>query len=136
MQANAHVSFSGQCEEAFKYYEKHLGGKIERMMTHEGTPMEGQTPPDWRKKIIHARIRLGDTVLMGVDAPPARYQKPQGFSVTLEVETPAEAERMFGALSDNGTVQMAMQQTFFAAKFGMTFDRFGTPWIVICEKAA
>jgi PhnB protein len=136
MQASAHVSFSGQCEEAFQYYEKHLGGKIERMMTHEGTPMADQTPPEWHKKIIHARIRLGDTVLMGADAPPARYQKPQGFSVTLEVETPAEAERIFGALSDNGTVQMAIQQTFFAVKFGMAFDRFGIPWIVICEKVA
>jgi PhnB protein len=111
-------------------------GKIEAMLTHEGTPAEQHVPADWRKKILHARLTVGDQVLMGSDAPPDRYEKPQGFSVSLNVNAPAEAERIFHALAENGKVQMPLEQTFWAVRFGMCVDRFGIPWMVNCEQAS
>ena len=136
MQLNPYLLFNGQCETAFKFYEKCLGGKIEAMILHEGTPAADQVPAEWRKKILHARLVVGDQVLMGSDAPPDRFQKPQGFSVSLGVKDPAEAERIFLALAENGKVRMPIQKTFWAARFGMLVDRFGIPWMVNCEKAA
>ncbi len=136
MQLTAHVNFNGQCEEAFAFYQKHLGGKIEAMMPHEGTPAGEHVPPEWRKKIMHAELKLGGQVLMGAGAPPNRYQKPQGFAVTLQATDPAEAERVFGALAENGQVQMPIQETFWASRFGMLVDRFGIPWMVNCPKAS
>lgn len=136
MQLNPYLLFNGQCEAAFKFYEQCLGGKIEAMMTHAGTPAEDHVPSEWRNKILHACLTVGDQALMGSDAPPDRYEKPQGFSVSLNVNAPAEAERIFHALAENGTVQMPLQQTFWAARFGMLVDRFGTPWMINCERAA
>jgi len=136
MQANPYLSFNGQCEEAFKFYETALGGKIEMMMSHVGTPAEQQVPPEWREKIMHARLRVGDSLLMASDAPPGRYQKPSGFSINLQANGPAEAERSFAALAEKGTVQMPLAATFFADRFGVLVDQFGIPWMVYCEKAA
>ncbi|MGZ5118529.1 MAG: VOC family protein [Burkholderiales bacterium] len=136
MQINPYLLFNGQCEAAFKLYERVLGGKIDAMMTHAGTPAEAHVPPEWRNKIIHARLVVGDEVLMGSDAPPDRFQKPQGFSVSIQINKPADAERIFKALAENGTVQMPFEQTFWAFRFGMCVDRFGIPWMVNCEKAA
>ena len=136
MQLNPYLTFNGQCEAAFKFYENCLGGKIEAMLTHEGTPAEQGVPPEWRKKILHARLTVGDQELMASDAPPERYEKPQGFSVSLNVNTPAEAERIFHALAENGKVQMPLEQTFWAIRFGMLVDRFGIPWMINCEQAA
>ena len=133
---NPYLLFNGNCENAMKFYEKSLGGKVEAMLTHEGTPMEKMVPTEWRKKIIHARLKLGDKVLMASDCPPDSYVKPQGFSVNLDFKSPAEAERVFNALAENGSVQMLLQQTFWAARFGMVTDRFGTPWMINCESAA
>jgi PhnB protein len=132
---NPYLLFNGDCESAMKFYEKSLGGKIEAMLTHEGTPMEKMVPADWRKKIIHARLKLGDTVLMASDCPSDRYVKPQGFSVNLDFKNPTDAERVFKVLAENGSVQMPLQQTFWAARFGMLTDRFGTPWMINCESA-
>ena len=136
MQLNPYLLFNGQCEAAFRYYEKVLGGKIVAMMPHEGTPAAAQVPPEWLKKIIHARLVVGDKVLMGSDAPPDRYQETKGFSVSIGVDTPAEAERIFHALSESGKVHMPMDKTFFAERFGMLADQFGIPWMIICEKVA
>jgi PhnB protein len=136
IQVNPYLFFDGQCEEAFKFYEKLLGGKIEAMMTHEGTPAADHVPAEWRGKIIHARLELGDQVLMGSDAPPEHQRKPQGFSVNISVNDPAEAERIFRALEENGKVTMPFGQTFWAVRFGMLVDRYGIPWMVNCEKAA
>ena len=135
MQLNPYLGFNGQCEAAFKFYERSLRGKIEAMLSHEGTPMENQVPAEWRKKILHARLVVGDAVLMGGDMPPERYEAPKGFSVTIGVTEPAEAERIFKELSENGTVTMPLQQTFWAVRFGMLVDRFGIPWMVNCEGA-
>jgi PhnB protein len=136
MQLNPYLTFNGQCEAAFKFYERCLGGKIEFMLTHGDSPMAQQTPAGWRNKIMHARLVVGDKVLMGSDAPPERYEGPKGFSVSLGIETPAEAERIFNALAENGTVQMPLQETFWALRFGTLVDRFGIPWMVNCERPA
>lgn len=126
---NPYLSFNGQCEAAFKFYERCLGGKIECMMPYESRPADEYAVPDgWGKKILHATLRVGDQVLQGADAPPDRYQKPQGFSITLGLNDKAEAERIFKALAEKGTVEMALQETFWAVRFGVLVDRFGIPW--------
>ncbi len=136
MQLNPYLTFNGQCEAAFKFYEQCLGGKIVAMLPHAGTPAEEHVPAEWRNKIMHARLIVGDDVLMGSDAPPDRYEGSKGFSVTLGVDDPAEAERVFNALAEKGTVQMPIQETFWAVRFGMLVDRFGIPWMINCEKTA
>jgi len=138
MQANVYLMFKGNCEEAFKYYAQITGAKIETMMSHRGTPAEKHTPNEWRDKILHASMKIGNTSIMASDAPPGRQHKEVGgFCVSLGVDTPAEAERIFAALCDGGqTPGMAMGPTFFAERFGMVTDRFGTPWMVVCEKKA
>jgi PhnB protein len=135
VQINPYLFFKGQCEEAFTFYAKVLGGKIVAMMPHEGTPAEGNVPAEWRKKIIHARLQVGDMLLMASDAPPTHSEWMQGFTVNVGVDDPKEAERIFHALSEGGTVRMPIQETFWAVRFGMLVDRFGTPWMVNCEKA-
>jgi PhnB protein len=135
MQLNPYLTFDGQCDAAFKFYEKCLGGKIVAMLPHAGTPAEQHVPAEWRHKIMHARLAIGDEVLMGSDAPPDHFAKPQGFSVALQIKDPASAERIFHALAEKGTVRMPMQQTFWAIRFGMCVDRFGIPWMVNCEQA-
>jgi PhnB protein len=136
MQLNPHLSFNGHCEEAFKFYQKCLGGNIQMMMTHADSPIADQAPSDWRAKILHATLIIGETALMGADVPPDQYQKPGGFSITIQMNDPAEAERIFRALSENGTVTMSLQQTFWAARFGMVVDRFGIPWMVNCGQGS
>jgi PhnB protein len=135
MQLNPYLTFNGQCEAAFKFYERCLGAKIISMMTHVGTPAEQQVPAEWRNKIMHARLTVNDEVLMGSDAPPDRYQQPKGISVALQIKNAADAERTFHALAENGTIQMPIQETFWATRFGMLVDQFGIPWMINCEKA-
>jgi PhnB protein len=133
---NPYLSFNGHCEQAFKFYEKCLKGKIQALIPHEGTPMEQHVPEEWKKKVMHAKLAFGDQILMGSDTPPEHYQKPQGFSVTINLKDPAEAERVFAALSENGKVHMPIGETFWATRFGMLVDQFGIPWMINCEKAA
>ena len=136
MKLNPYLSFNGQCEEAFKLYEKCLGGKITFMMTWGDSPMAGQMPPGWGKKIMHATLTLDGTTLQGSDVPSEQYQKPHGITVALGLSDAAEAERIFKALSENGTVGMPLQETFWALRFGEVVDQFGTPWLINCEKQA
>jgi PhnB protein len=135
MKLNPYLMFDGRCEEAFTTYQKILGGEIVAMIPHEGTTAGEHVPPGWRKKIIHARLVANGMVLMGSDAPPDHQEPMKGFSVALNVKEPAEAERIFNALADQGTVRAPLSETFFAVKFGMLVDRFGTPWMINCEKA-
>jgi PhnB protein len=134
MRINPYLTFNGNCEAAFKFYERCLGGKIGFMMRNSESPMAAQTPPERRNQIMHARLMVGDQVLMGSDAPPDHYQPAKGFTVSLSVDEPAEADRIFGALSEQGTVTMPIQETFWARRFGMLTDRFGIPWMINCEK--
>src|SRR5215467_5208681 len=103
MELNPYLVFNGRCETAFKFYQKVLGGEIVAMIPHEGTPAADHVPAEWRNKIMHARLAVGGRVLMGSDAPPDHYEAMKGFSVTLGVSDPAEADRIFQALADKGT---------------------------------
>lgn len=135
MQTCLYLYFNGQCEAALRFYERCLGGKIEVLMLHEGTPAAEHVPPEWGRKVLHARLNVGGQTLMASDAPPNCYEQPQGFSVSLQVKDPVDAERLFRDLSENGQVRMPIQETFWAVRFGMLVDRFGIPWMINCEKA-
>jgi len=135
MQLNPYLVFNGQCEAAFKFYEECLGGRIQTMMTWGDSPMAAQVPSEWRDKIIHATLIVGESALGGSDAPPDRYEKPRGLSVTIQLKDAAEAESIFNELAENGMVQMPLQKTFWSPGFGMCVDRFGIPWMVNCEAA-
>jgi PhnB protein len=136
MQIIPHLNFNGQCREAFETYEKVLGGKINFMMTWAEMPGADQFPPEMHKLIMHATIAVGDQLIMGADSPPDRYEKPQGLWVSVNLKDAAEAERIFNALADNGSIMMPFQQTFWSPGFGMCTDRFGTPWMVNTEAPA
>ena len=136
MQLHPYLSFNGNCEAAFKFYEQCLGGKIVMLLTHGEAPSAEHVPAAWHSKIMHARLELGDRVLMGSDSPPEYFEETKGFSMQLGIDDPAEAERIFHALAENGKVTMPLEQTFWAFRFGMLVDQFGIPWMVNCEKAA
>ena len=134
MHLEPHLSFNGQCEVAFKFYEKCLGGKISLMLTYGDSPLAGQTPPHRRNQILHGVLLLGEQRLTGSDAPPEHYQKPQGFTLTLNLDDVARAERIFTELAEKGTVEMPLQETFWALRFGVVVDQFGMPWEINCGK--
>lgn len=135
MKLNPYLVFNGNCEAAFRFYEQALGGKIAMLVRHEGTPAESQVPAEWAQKVLHVRLEQGANILMGSDAPPGRFNQPQGFSVSLLFKDKAEAERVYHALSENGTIHMPFAETFWSPGFGMFIDQFGTPWMVNCEPA-
>lgn len=134
MRLNAYIHIDGKCEEAFRFYERCLGGRIELMIRYGESPMAEQTPASHRDKIMHVRLVQGANVLMGSDCPAGWQEPMKGFTLALGVDDPAEAERLFAALGEGGTVRTAMQETFWAQRFGMLTDRYGTPWMVFCEK--
>ena len=136
MQIIPYLNFGGQCEEAFHFYAKCLGGQIEAIMRFGDSPMASQVPPDWGSKVIHARLNVSGAILLGSDAPPPRYQPPQGMSVSISIKDLAQSEKAFEGLAEGGSVQMPFQKTFWSAGFGMLVDRFGIPWMVNCEQAA
>ena len=130
MKLNVYLSFDGRCREAFEFYEKALGGKISFIQTIGESPMAASMPADAHGRVMHVTLQIGDQVLQGADAPPGQFTKPAGFSVAAHFDEPAEGERAFSMLAQNGTVQMPFQPTFWAKGFGMLIDQFGTPWIV------
>src|SRR5215831_10877004 len=119
MQLVSYLNFNGNCRESFTFYEKVLGGKIAGFFTHADTPMGEQAAPEWRDSVMHVRLEIGDAVLMGSDAGPMPYDKPQGFAVSLHVKDIPEAERIYPALSEGGNVAMPLQETFWASRFAM-----------------
>ena len=135
MKINSYLMFNGNCEAAFKFYEQCLGGKITMMMTHREAPSAEHVSSEWHDKIMHACLEVGDRLLMGSDSPSGYFETPQGFYVQISIDDPAEAERIFQALAENGTIRMPFEQTFWAFRFGMLVDQFGTPWMINCEKA-
>jgi PhnB protein len=132
MKLNTYVNFPGKCAEAFHFYEEHLGGKIGMMMTHGQSPDQSQVNPEWKDAVLHARISIGDTELMGADIPNA--QPVRSAYLSLAVQSDSEAERIFSALSEGGEVFMPMQETFFATRFAQLRDRFGINWMIIHER--
>jgi PhnB protein len=132
MKMYTYVNFSGTCAEALRFYEKHLGGKIGMMMTHAQAPDQSKVNPDWKDAVLHARLSVGGTELMGADIPNA--QPMRSAYLSLMVESDAEAERIFSTLSDGGQVLMPIQETFFASRFGQVRDRFGLNWMIRHER--
>jgi|SRR5579872_6325 len=132
MRISPYLSFNGQCEEAFRLYESCLRGTISFMMTYGDSPIAEQTPPEFHKWVMHVTLEAGGQVLQGADALPQHYQKPRGISVSIDINGTAEAERIFAVLAEGGAVQMPLQQTFWALRFGMVIDRFGIPWLINC----
>lgn len=134
MRLNPYLNYGGNCEQAFRFYEKHLGGKITAMMTHDQMPGPGNIPSSWGKAIMFARMTLGDTELMGNDVPPDRFQPIRSAYLTLSVDSIEEAERIHALLADGGQIFMPIQETFFAFRFSMLRDKFGTSWMIIHER--
>ena len=132
MKLNTYVNFSGKCAEAFRFYEQHLGATITMLMTHGQAPDQSSVKPEWKDAVLHARLSVGGTELMGADIPNA--QPMRSAYLSLNVESDTEAERIFSALSDGGEVFMPMQETFFATRFGQLRDRFGLNWMIIHER--
>lgn len=134
MKLNPYLNFPGTCEEAMTTYAKLLGGEVVAMLAYGDMPGDNPVPDDMRKKIAHARIEIGDEVLMASDVGPERFKPMQGTSVTLNIPEPPEAERVFKALAEGGTTIMPLEETFWAIKFGVLVDRFGTHWMINCVK--
>jgi len=135
MKLNTEISlmFNGQCEAAFRLYERCLNGNIVFMLTWGNSPASADTPPGWEAKIYHATLRIGDTVIMGGDVPASRYEQPRGFSLVLGMDDPDAAEHIFNALSEEGSIEMPLQETFWASRFGSVVDQFGIRWAINYE---
>ena len=128
-----YVNYRGTCEQAFHYYEQHLGGKITGLVRHGDQP-NPQLPPDWKDKVLHGRIEIAGAVLMGADIPNAEPMRSAYLSLT--VDTQDEAERIYALLTDGGEIFMKMEQTPVANRFAMRRDRFGTSWMLLHEPDA
>jgi PhnB protein len=133
MQVSPYLSFKGECEAAFKFYEQCLGAQPGAIFRYAGSPMADQAPAGWSDKVMHGSITIGDLVLMGADIAPDQYEEPKGFSLSLQIKSVAEAERVFNELSKDGSVVLPLEKTFWAVRFGMLVDRFGVPWMINCE---
>jgi PhnB protein len=137
MKLHPHLSlaFDGGCEAAFTKYAQCMNGTITFMLTWANSPKAAEVPPAWGGKIYHASLAVGDTVITGGDVAPGTYETPRGFSVILQMDDAAGAERIFAALAEDGTINMPLQETFWASRFGVVVDRFGIPWSINCEQA-
>jgi len=133
MQMSPYLSFKGDCEAAFKFYAQSLGAQLGSMHRYGGSPMAGDVPADWSDKVMHASVTLGGLELMGGDVAPDRYEAPKGFSLSLQIKSAPEAERIFPQLAEGGRVLVPLAKTFWAERFGMVIDRFGVPWMINCE---
>ena len=134
MKLYTYLNYGGTCREAFEFYERHLGGRIISIATHGQQPNSGNLPANWQDKVLHARIELGDTVLLGADIPPDRFMPMRSAYLTLLLDSDADAERIYALLTDGGEIFMKMEETFFARRFAMLRDRFGTSWMLLYER--
>jgi PhnB protein len=136
MHLHTYLNFGGNCEQAFRFYEQHLGGRVTLLMRHADGPEAQRFGPEWDDKVLHARLDLGGTFISGADVPAERFQPMRSAYLTLECDSSSEAERVYALLSEEGQVFMPMAETFFAHRFGMCRDRFGTSWMVQHPKPA
>ena len=132
MKLDVYLNFTGNCEEAFRFYEANLGGRLTTLQRHGELPGPGNTPPGLSGKVLHARLALGGMDLMGADIPNA--ERMRSAYLSLRVDSPEEAERVYALLTEGGEIFMKMEETFFATRFAMLRDRFGTSWMVMHEK--
>ncbi|MCE4070887.1 MULTISPECIES: VOC family protein [Pseudomonas] len=138
MLMNAYLVFDGNCEEAFRYYAEVLRAELPALMRFSDAPGCEDMPEALKNRVIHVRLEVDGHVLMGSDASPqcGQYEGGKGVSITLNVDSKAEARRLFDALGKGGKVTMPLDQTFWAELFGAVEDRFGVPWMINCEKEA
>jgi len=134
MKLHTYLNYGGNCEQAFRFYEKHLGGKVTAMMTFAEMPDPSTAPPNSKNAILYARMTIGETDIMGNDVPPERFQPMRSVYLSLSVASSEEAERIHALLSDGGEIFMPMQETFFAFRFSLLRDKFGTSWMLIHER--
>ena len=134
MKLYTYLNYGGNCREAFEFYAAHLGGKITMLTTHDQQPNADSIPSEWKKAVLHARIELGDTTVLGADIPPDRFQPMRSAYLSLFVDSVDEAERIYALLSDGGQIFMPMEENFFAKRFAMLRDRFGTSWMLLHER--
>jgi PhnB protein len=134
MDLHTYLNYGGNCEEAFRFYETHLGAKILVIRKYSEVPQPSSIPAGMKDAVLHARIRIGNTVVMASDAPADRYQPMRSAYLSLGVESNGEAERIHALLADGGEVFMPMTETFFAFRFSMLRDKFGTSWMIIHER--
>ena len=134
MKLYAYVNYGGNCRQAFEFYAKHLGGRITMMTTHGENAGTNNIPPDWKNAVLHARIELGDTTVLGADIPPDRFKPMRSAYLSLLVDSDADAERIYKLLTEGGEIFMRMEETFFAHRFAMLRDRFGTSWMLLHER--
>jgi PhnB protein len=133
MRLDMYVNYRGNCEEAFRFYETHLNGRITGLVRH-GSQANPSISNDWNDKVLHARIEIGNTVLMGADIPTAEPMRSAYLTLTLDDET--TAEKLYGLLADGGEVSMKMEKTPFANRFAMLRDKFGTSWMLLHQPEA
>jgi PhnB protein len=133
LEVAAYLSFKGDCEAAFKCYEEVLGAKLGLFFRYADSPMADVVPEEWESKIMHGSVRIDGKLLEGADVPPERYERPQGFSLSLNLPTVGEAETVFEKLANGGEVRYPIAKTFWSERFGMVIDRFGIPWMINCE---
>jgi PhnB protein len=133
MEMSPYLSFKGDCEAAFQFYEQCLGAQPGAIFRFAGSPLADQVPAGWADKVMHGSVTLANQVLMGSDVAPDQYEAPKGISLSLQISSTAEAERIFHELAKGGRVVMPLAKTFWAARFGMLVDRFGIPWLINCE---
>ena len=132
LKLDIYLNYKGNCAEAFRFYEKHLGGKIASIATFKEQPDTSNIPPNWENKVLHARIEIGGAVVMGADIPSAEPMR--SAYLTLRFDSSEEAESIYALLSNGGQVFMKMEKTFFASRFAMLRDRFGTNWMLMHER--
>lgn len=135
MKLYTYLNFGGNCREAFEFYAQHLGGRIVMLVTHGERPVAAAVPPEWKNAVLHARIELGETIVFGADIPPERFRPMRSAYLSLVLDSNAEAERIYLLLSEGGEIFMPMDETFFAERFAMLRDRFGTSWMLLHERA-
>jgi PhnB protein len=135
MQLHTYLNYGGNCEQAFRFYEQHLGGRVTMLTRHGDAPGSGNTPPEWKDKVLHARMSLGGTELLGADVPADRFQPMRSAYLTLTFDSNEEAERIYALLSEDGQIFMKMEEMFFAHRFAMLRDRFGTSWMLLHPRA-
>ncbi|HEX3472400.1 MAG TPA: VOC family protein [Silvibacterium sp.] len=134
MKLHTYLNYGGNCEQAFRFYEQHLGGKITFMMTHGEMPGAHNIPPGWEKAVLHGRITIAGTELMASDIPAEQFKPMRSVYLSLGVDSSEEAERLHALLSEGGEIFMPMQETFYAFRFSMLRDKFGTSWMIIHER--
>jgi PhnB protein len=136
MKLYTYLNFGGNCRQAFEFYVEHLGATITAITTYGELPASGEVPPEWKNAVVHARIAIGETILLGADVPRDRFQPMRSAYLTLIVNSIEEAERLYALLTEGGEIFMPIEETFFAHRFAMLRDRFGTSWMLLHERVS